>query len=288
MDQLIHETTARTERERARLTAIKRNAQSLLQQVNNLLDLARIDAGRIEIVEPWAEARERLQQQFGITAQEAPSAALARCALVVWAVKPQTFRDAAAQARAHTQHALHLSVAAGILSDSIAQWLGSERIVRAMPNTPALVGKGMTGLFARAAVSAQERDLVEAVVATTGAHVWLGEESHLDAVTALSGSGPAYVFYFLEAMVQAGTGMGLTETQARQLAIGTFTGAAELASASTDPLELLRERVTSKGGTTYAALTSMETSGVKAAFVQAMQAAQTRAAALGDEFGTPA
>ena len=247
-----------------------------------------LDAGRIEIVEPWAEARERLQQQFGITAQEAPSAALARCALVVWAVKPQTFRDAAAQARAHTQHALHLSVAAGIRSDSIAQWLGSERIVRAMPNTPALVGKGMTGLFARAAVSAQERDLVEAVVATTGAHVWLGEESHLDAVTALSGSGPAYVLYFLEAMVQAGTGMGLTETQARQLAIGTFTGAAELASASTDPLELLRERVTSKGGTTYAALTSMETSGVKAAFVQAMQAAQTRAAALGDEFGTPA
>ena len=247
-----------------------------------------LDAGRIEIVEPWAEARERLQQQFGITAQEAPSAALARCALVVWAVKPQTFRDAAAQARAHTQHALHLSVAAGIRSDSIAQWLGSERIVRAMPNTPALVGKGMTGLFARAAVSAQERDLVEAVVATTGAHVWLGEESHLDAGTALSGSGPAYVFYFLEAMVQAGTGMGLTETQARQLAIGTFTGAAELASASTDPLELLRERVTSKGGTTYAALTSMETSGVKAAFVQAMQAAQTRAAALGDEFGTPA
>ena len=247
-----------------------------------------LDAGRIEIVEPWAEARERLQQQFGITAQEAPSAALARCALVVWAVKPQTFRDAAAQARAHTQHALHLSVAAGIRSDSIAQWLGSERIVRAMPNTPALVGKGMTGLFARAAVSAQERDQVDAVVATTGAHVWLGEESHLDAVTALSGSGPAYVFYFLEAMVQAGTGMGLTETQARQLAIGTFTGAAELASASTDPLELLRERVTSKGGTTYAALTSMETSGVKAAFVQAMQAAQTRAAALGDEFGTPA
>ena len=247
-----------------------------------------LDASRIEIVEPWAEARTRLHDQFGIPAQEAPSAALARCALVVWAVKPQTFRDAAAQARAHTQHALHLSVAAGIRSDSIAQWLGSERIVRAMPNTPALVGKGMTGLFARAAVSVQERSLVEAVVATTGAHVWLDAESHLDAVTALSGSGPAYVFYFLEAMVQAGTGMGLTATQARQLAIGTFTGAAELASASTDPLELLRERVTSKGGTTYAALTSMEASGVKAAFVQAMQAAQTRAAELGDEFGTPA
>ena len=242
-------------------------------------------ASQIEVVEPWAEAREALRKNYGIEAQAEADPVLQRAQIVVWAVKPQTFKDAAAQAKPHTAGALHLSVAAGIRSDSIAQWLGSERIVRAMPNTPALVGKGMTGLFARAAVSAQERDLVEAVVATTGAHVWLGEESHLDAVTALSGSGPAYVFYFLEAMVQAGTGMGLTETQARQLAIGTFTGAAELASASTDPLELLRERVTSKGGTTYAALTSMETSGVKAAFVQAMQAAQTRAAELGDEFG---
>ena len=244
-----------------------------------------LDAGRIEIVEPWAEARERLQQQFGIAAQETPGPALARSQLVVWAVKPQTFHDAARQARAHTPHALHLSVAAGIRSDSIAQWLGSERIVRAMPNTPALVGKGMTGLFARTAVTAPERALVDAVVATTGEHVWLTQENHLDAVTALSGSGPAYVFYFLEAMVQAGVGMGLTEPQARQLAVGTFSGGAALAGASSDPLQLLRERVTSKGGTTYAALTSLEASGVKDAFVRAMQAAQQRAQALGDEFG---
>ena len=247
-----------------------------------------LPVSRIEIVEPWAEARERLQQQFGITAQESPGPALARTQLVVWAVKPQTFRDAAAQARAHTPHALHLSVAAGIRSDSIAQWLGSDRIVRAMPNTPALVGKGMTGLFARPAVTAPERALVEAVVATTGDHVWLAQENHLDAVTALSGSGPAYVFYFLEAMVQAGTGMGLTEPQARQLAVGTFSGAAALAGASSDPLQLLRERVTSKGGTTYAALTSLEASGVKDAFVRAMQAAQQRAEELGDEFGKSA
>ena len=244
-----------------------------------------LPASRIEIVEPWAEARERLQQQFGITAQEAPGPALARSQLVVWAVKPQIFRDAAAQARPHVQHALHLSVAAGIRSDSIAQWLGSERIVRAMPNTPALVGKGMTGLFARTAVTAPERALVDAVVATTGEHVWLTQENHLDAVTALSGSGPAYVFYFLEAMVQAGVGMGLTEPQARQLAVGTFSGGAALAGASSDPLQLLRERVTSKGGTTYAALTSLEASGVKDAFVRAMQAAQQRAEELGDEFG---
>ena len=244
-----------------------------------------LPASRIEIVEPWAEARERLQQQFGITAQESPGPALARTQLVVWAVKPQTFHDAARQARAHTPHALHLSVAAGIRSDSIAQWLGSDRIVRAMPNTPALVGKGMTGLFARPAVTAPERALVEAVVATTGDHVWLAQENHLDAVTALSGSGPAYVFYFLEAMQQAGAELGLTATQARRLAVGTFAGGTQLAADSPEPLATLRERVTSKGGTTYAALTAMEQAGVNAAFVQAMHAACARAKERGDEFG---
>ena len=245
-------------------------------------------ARHIEVVEPWETARATLHKHYGLQAQPEAGPALARCGLVVWAVKPQTFNDAAAQARPHVQHALHLSVAAGIRSDSIAQWLGSERIVRAMPNTPALVGKGMTGLFARPAVTAPERALVDTVVATTGDHVWLAQENQLDAVTALSGSGPAYVFYFLEAMVQAGTGMGLSEPQARQLAVGTFSGAAALAGASSDPLQLLRERVTSKGGTTYAALTSLDASGVKDAFVRAMQAAQQRAQELGDEFGNSA
>jgi pyrroline-5-carboxylate reductase len=183
------------------------------------------------------------------------------------------------------QQALHLSVAAGIRSDSIAAWLGTERIVRAMPNTPALVGKGMTALFARAGVTAQEKVRVEQVIATTGEFVWVGAEKQLDAVTALSGSGPAYVFYFLEAMTQAGAEMGLDAEQARRLAVGTFAGASELARASQEPLQLLRERVTSKGGTTYAALTSLEQDGVKAAFVKALHAACKRAEELGDEFG---
>jgi pyrroline-5-carboxylate reductase len=176
-------------------------------------------------------------------------------------------------------------VAAGIRSDSIAQWLGTERVVRAMPNTPALVGLGMTGLYARAGVGAPDRDAVEQVVATTGAHVWLRQERDLDAVTALSGSGPAYVFYFLEAMREAGVQMGLDADTALRLAIGTFSGASALAQASQDPPEVLRERVTSKGGTTYAALTAMEAAGIKAAFVQAMHAAGRRATELGDEFG---
>ncbi|MDI1239906.1 MAG: pyrroline-5-carboxylate reductase [Polaromonas sp.] len=242
-------------------------------------------ADRIQVVEPWAEQRAKLQAQFGITAEAAPGAVLASAALVIWAVKPQTFRDAAQQAGPHTGQALHLSVAAGIRSDSMAAWLATERIVRAMPNTPALVGQGMTALFARPAVTAAERQTVERVIQTTGEHLWLAQEAQLDAVTALSGSGPAYVFYFIEAMVQAGTEMGLSRAQAQQLAVQTFVGASALAKASSEPPETLRERVTSKGGTTYAALTSLERDGVKQQFMRAIHAARQRAAELGEEFG---
>jgi pyrroline-5-carboxylate reductase len=244
-----------------------------------------LQAQKIAVVEPFSEARATLLSRFGMQAQDKADARLQDAALVVWAVKPQTFREAALQTREHCVGALHLSVAAGIRSDSIAQWLGSERVVRAMPNTPALVGKGISGLFARAAVSASDRSLVQGVMATTGESLWMEQEAQLDAVTALSGSGPAYVFYFLEAMTQAGTAMGLAPPQARQLAISTFAGAAELARQSTEPLELLRERVTSKGGTTYAALCSLEKNQVKAHFVAAMNAACGRAHELGDEFG---
>lgn len=240
---------------------------------------------QVAVVEPFEDARTKLRRNFGVEAQAQAGPALASADLVVWAVKPQTFKEAAAQARAHVQSALHLSVAAGIRSDSIAAWLGTERIVRSMPNTPALVGKGMTGLYARAGVGTEDRKRVEHVIATTGESVWVSEEKHLDAVTALSGSGPAYVFYFLEAMVQAGSEMGLGEEQARRLAIATFAGASELARASSEPLHVLRERVTSKGGTTYAALTSLENDGAKASFVRALHAACRRAEELGDEFG---
>jgi len=244
-----------------------------------------LPAAQVQVVEPWAEARERLQREFGVQAAPLADASLARAALVVWAVKPQTFREAAAAAAPHARGALHLSVAAGIRSDSIARWLGTERIVRSMPNTPALVGRGMTALFARAAATAADRQVVERVLAPTGATLWVEQEAQLDAVTALSGSGPAYVFYFIEAMTRAGQEMGLPAAQAQQLAIGTFCGASELARASSEPPSVLRERVTSKGGTTYAALTSMEQSGVAERFVQAMHAACRRAAELGDEFG---
>jgi pyrroline-5-carboxylate reductase len=240
---------------------------------------------QVQVVEPFEGARDKLRSQFGIEPLPAATAALAAAQLVVWAVKPQTFKEAAAQARPHVARALHLSVAAGIRSDGIAGWLGTQRIVRSMPNTPALVGKGMTALFARDAASAADRALVERVIATTGEFLWVDTEPQLDAVTALSGSGPAYVFFFLEAMRQAGTEMGLSAEQAYKLAVGTFAGAAALAQASSDPPELLRERVTSKGGTTHAAITSMQQDGVQALFVKALHAAGKRAQELGDEFG---
>lgn len=242
-------------------------------------------AQTIDVVEPDAVARERLVASFGVTATEAPGPALARASLVVWAVKPQTFREAAAQAAPHTTGALHLSVAAGIRSDSIARWLGTERIVRAMPNTPALVGKGMTALYARPAVSAADRKLTEQVIGTTGEFLWVDTEVQLDAVTALSGSGPAYVFYVLEAMTEAGVAMGLSAAQAHQLATGTFVGASALAHSASEPPATLRERVTSKGGTTHAAISTLEREGVKPMFVRAIRAAEARARQLGDEFG---
>ncbi len=242
-------------------------------------------ASHIDVVEPFEEARAKLSSQFGITAQARAGSFLTRADLVVWAVKPQTFKDAAAQTQVHTQAALHLSVAAGIRSDTIAQWLGSERVVRAMPNTPALIGKGITALFARAAVNEPDKALANQVLGSTGELMWVDAEDQIDAVTALSGSGPAYMFYFMEAMREAGTGMGLDPAQAYRLAIATLIGAGELAKASTDAPETLRQRVTSKGGTTYAALSAMEASGIKPAFIAAMQAAQQRAKELGDEFG---
>jgi pyrroline-5-carboxylate reductase len=239
----------------------------------------------IDVVEPFEGARAALRQTHGVDAQAAAGEFLAQASLVVWAVKPQTFRAAAAPVQAFTRDALHLSVAAGIPSSSIAAWVGSERVVRAMPNTPALIGRGMTALFALPAVTEAERARVSQVIATTGELLWLDAENQLDAVTALSGSGPAYVFYFLEAMRAAGAGMGLSAEQAYRLAVATFIGAGELARASSEPPEVLRQRVTSPGGTTHAAITTMDQHHIKDHFMQALQAAQTRAAELGREFG---
>ena len=239
----------------------------------------------VMVVEPFAEQRQRLADEFGVTALAAAGPELARAGLVVWAVKPQIFREAAAPCAAHVSGALHLSVMAGIRTEALREATGSERVVRAMPNTPALIGMGISGLFASPAVSAEERQRVADLLAPTGETVWVAQEADLDAVTAVSGSGPAYVFYVIEAMIESAQAMGLSPAQGRQLALATFAGATELARRSSEPPAVLRERVTSKGGTTYAAITSMEASDMKALFEKALIAAQTRAAGLGAEFG---
>ncbi len=244
-----------------------------------------MSAGQIDVVEPAAQTRDKLGVDYGVLAQEAAGPFLEHSGLVVWAVKPQFFKGATLPVRAHTAQALHLSVAAGIRSDSIAKWLGSERIVRAMPNTPALIGKGISALFARSGVSAQERDHVTQVMATTGDLLWLEHEEQLDAVTALSGSGPAYVFYFMEAMTTAGVEMGLSREQAHRLSLATFLGAAELARGSSESPRTLRQKVTSPGGTTQAALASMEDDDLQAQIINAIYAARQRARELGDAFG---
>ena len=242
-------------------------------------------ADSILAIDPGTAQRDKLRAEFGVRTLAAADASLTQAAMVVWAVKPQLFNEAVTPCTALVGEALHLSVMAGIRSDAIARATGTERVVRTMPNTPALVGQGMTGLFARAAASAADRAQVEAVLAPTGQLMWVAREDDLDAVTALSGSGPAYVFYFVEAMMEAAVQMGLSAAQGKQLALATFAGATSLAQASPDAPSVLRERVTSKGGTTYAALSALEASGVKAAFVAAMRAAQERARELGDEFG---
>ncbi len=240
----------------------------------------------LHVVEPDAAQRDKLRSDFGVTSQAVATADLTDASLVVWAVKPQAFVQAAGECAPWVHTAPQLSVMAGIRIAALSQALRTERVVRAMPNTPALIGQGIAGMFATPAVSAAERALAEQVLQATGSTLWVDAEGDLDAVTALSGSGPAYVFYFVEAMMQAAAEMGLSAEVGRRLALATFSGATALAQASLEAPATLRERVTSKGGTTHAALLCLEQRGVKAAFVEALHAARQRATELGDEFGS--
>jgi pyrroline-5-carboxylate reductase len=244
------------------------------------------DGANIHVIDVVPETLRQLTERFGVTTATGPSDVVAMSDVIVLAVKPQQLRDVASSLRPYLKSQLVLSIAAGIRAADLSRWLGGyQAIVRTMPNTPALVGKGVTGAVAMAGVSDTQRQIADAMLRAVGETVWIADEAQIDAVTAISGSGPAYVFYFIEAMQQAALELGLTEQQGRQLAQATFAGAAELAVRSDEPVSLLRERVTSKGGTTYAALSSMEASGVKAALVKALHAAATRGKELGEEFG---
>ena len=243
-------------------------------------------ASNIHVVDVMPATLTLLSERFGVTTAQVPTDALAACDVIVLAVKPQQLREVVATIKPFLTSQLVLSIAAGIRAADISRWLGGHQaIVRTMPNTPALIGQGITGAYAMSGVTELQKESADALLRAVGETVWVTDEAQIDAVTAISGSGPAYVFYFIEAMQQAATELGLSAEQGRQLAQATFAGAAALASQSDEPVSLLRERVTSKGGTTYAALTSMEASGVKAALVKALHAAADRGGELGAEFG---
>jgi pyrroline-5-carboxylate reductase len=236
-------------------------------------------------VEPVPEARDRIAK-LGARAVAAARDAAPFGDLLVMAVKPQQMREAASSVGPLLKKELVLSIAAGIRLSDLQRWLGGHALLaRCMPNTPALVGEGVTGLYCAPAVSAEARQLAANALEAVGTVVAVGDEALLDPVTAVSGSGPAYVFLFIEAMQQAARELGLTPEQARALSIQTFSGAAHLAAASEDDVAVLRERVTSKGGTTERALASLREDRVVEAIARAIKAANARARELGDELG---
>ena len=240
----------------------------------------------LSVIEILPEARERLSAQFTINLYAEASADALACDVLVLAVKPQQMRAALASLPGGDRKPLIVSIAAGLLVDDLARWMGGyRRIVRAMPNTPALIGAGMTGLYADPSVSIEDKNRAEAILGAVGATVWVNSEDLIDSVTAISGSGPAYVFLFLEAMQEAARELGLSPETARSLAIQTVIGSAQLAEQSSEPVSVLRERVTSKGGTTEAALKKKAEMGVKEGLIAGMHAAAERSRELGIELG---
>ncbi len=246
-----------------------------------------VAAADLLAIDPNEAVRKRNEQQFGIGTGAAADAALAPFDAIVLAVKPQIAKDVATALAAHlSSRQLVISVVAGIRAAELSRWLnGHARIVRTMPNTPALIGMGVAGLVALGGVDDAGRALASQVLGAVGQTVWFDDEAKIDAVTAISGSGPAYVFYFIEALQEAARQLGMDDAQGRALAVATFAGAAQLAAQSDEPPSVLRERVTSKGGTTAAALASFDAQHVKDAIVRGALAADARAKEMGEEFG---
>lgn len=251
------------------------------------LRAAKVPLGTFCVVDPVEAACERLRSEYHVDARTALWDAARSSDVIVLAVKPQQMREAA-QALGRCQ-ALVVSIAAGIRAADLARWLGAAaekaRIIRCMPNTPALVHAGVTALYAAAGASAADRQQAESLMQAVGRVVWVDKESDLDAVTGLSGSGPAYVFYFIEALEAAAIARGLPAATARTLALETIYGAAKLARESSDDPATLRAKVTSKKGTTEQGLLVLESRGLPAIVSEAVAAATRRSAELGDEFG---
>lgn len=245
-------------------------------------------AQRISVVEISTDSRARLERDFSVSTFEGIADGLADSRIIVLAVKPQQLQEVAQQLAPLLNGQLLISIAAGIRAVDLARWSGTRAVVRAMPNTPALIQSGMTGVYALPEVNDTQREQAQSILAAVGETLWLQEEAMLDAVTAISGSGPAYVFYFIEALQQAACELGFNADDARRLSLATFLGASKLAASSDEDASVLRARVTSKNGTTERALLSMIATEVAEHIAQAAYAAAVRAREMGDELGSPA
>jgi pyrroline-5-carboxylate reductase len=239
-------------------------------------------ATNVTVVEPIVAQRDRLATQFGARVLEKPDAQALAADILLLAVKPQQMQEAITPLAGKLERSLVVSIAAGLSLPLLSRWLGGyRRIIRAMPNTPAMVGAGMTGLVAMPDVDAKARATAEQVLSAAGDVLWVAEEAQMDAVTAISGSGPAYLFLFLESLEKAALTLGFSLEDARKLAMGTTWGAARLAMESDEAFSLLRERVTSKGGTTAAALATMTARGVAEGIIAGAIAARDRSEEMG-------
>ncbi|MFC3627417.1 pyrroline-5-carboxylate reductase [Vogesella amnigena] len=237
----------------------------------------------IRVVELHEEKRTQLQQQFGVQPLAELPAQFAANDVIVLAVKPQALREVCLALAPKLGGALVVSIAAGIRADALARWLGSERIVRVMPNTPAMVGKGVSGLYAAANVGEADRAAATSIMQAVGTTTWLAQESGIDDITCVSGSGPAYVFYFIESMIEAAEQSGFSPEEARRLVLATFDGAVELARQSPLPVATLRQNVMSKGGTTERAIFRFEAEGVKQAIIAGAMDCRARSVEMGEE-----
>jgi pyrroline-5-carboxylate reductase len=249
-----------------------------------------LQAGRVVVADPSQDQLQKLVREYGVGAAADNASAVEDAEVVVLAVKPQQMRAVALALAPYMQktHPLVISVAAGIPHASLARWFGPQvPVIRTMPNRPALNGFGATGLFAPPSVGAANRALAEMIMAAVSATVWVEHESQMDTVTALSGSGPAYFFLFMEALEAAAHERGLPNDVAHRLTLETAFGAAQMARQSADSLATLREQVTSKGGTTAAALEVLNTAGLRAIVAHAVAAADRRSAELAAEYGAP-
>jgi pyrroline-5-carboxylate reductase len=254
--------------------------------IGGLLAKDAVKSDEVLVVEPDASARLRLLAEYGVKAVEAPGPDLAYAHAVVLAVKPQHMREAAERLAAVAGDSLFITIAAGIRIADLSRWLGGRtRIVRTMPNTPALVHAGVTGLHAPEGTSEPDRALAERLMGAVGATVWFEHESELDAVVAVSGSGPAYVFYAIEALEEAARELGLADGAARSLALWTFVGATKLAIERGEEPAVLRAQVTSRGGTTEAAIGVLDAAAVKQKFIDAVRAARDRSIEMGEALG---